>query len=282
MKITQDIYKNKLGFTLIELSIVLVIIGLIVGGVLVGRDLIKSSEIRAQISQIEEVKTAINTFKAKYGYMPGDMPPTQTSQLGFFTFTGAQAGNGCKVEGFAFGNSDGIINGAAERFPFWSHLSDSKLIKGSYGGVSGNLLRTSAPTCTIGPGIPIAGYPSDYEENALFFPSSKLSSNIGSLEIMGNMYTAPKTTPILVDSTTRNHVITIYDIINVDYVFSAHQLYQIDTKIDDGFPGSGDVREISPAVDDPPCTTTGVSPIKYDLSPATAEQLKCWGVMVLF
>ncbi len=281
MKTREAIYKYKLGFTLIELSIVLVIIGLVVGGVLVGRDLIKSSEIRAQISQIEETKTAINTFNVKYGYLPGDMPPTHTSQLGFFTFTGAQAGKGCKAEGFAFGNNDGIINGAAEKFPFWSHLSDSKLIKGSYGGVSGNLLRTSAPTCIVGPGIPIAGYPWDYEENALFFPSSKISSNIGSLEIMGNMYTAPATT-IIVNDTTRNHIITIYDIINLDYVFSAHQLYQIDTKIDDGFPGSGDVREINPAVDDPPCTTSGVSPIKYDLSPATAEQLKCWGVMILF
>lgn len=46
--------KNQSGFTLIELSIVLVIIGLIVGGVLVGRDLIKAAEVRAQVSQIEK------------------------------------------------------------------------------------------------------------------------------------------------------------------------------------------------------------------------------------
>jgi prepilin-type N-terminal cleavage/methylation domain-containing protein len=42
------------GFTIIELSIVLVIIGLIVGGVLVGRDLIKAAEVLATISQIEK------------------------------------------------------------------------------------------------------------------------------------------------------------------------------------------------------------------------------------
>ncbi len=81
------------GFTLIELSIVLVIIGLLVGGILVGRDLIKSSEIRAQIKQFEEFKTAANAFKTKYGYLPGDIPPTETAQLGFCTFTGTLAGN---------------------------------------------------------------------------------------------------------------------------------------------------------------------------------------------
>ncbi|MCC7259610.1 MAG: type II secretion system protein, partial [Alphaproteobacteria bacterium] len=41
------------GFTLVELSIVMVIIGLIVGGVLVGQNLIKAAEMRATIQQIE-------------------------------------------------------------------------------------------------------------------------------------------------------------------------------------------------------------------------------------
>ncbi len=62
------------GFTLIELSIVLVIIGLVVGGVLVGRDLIKAAEIRAQVNQIEQMETAYNTFKLKYNCIAGDCP----------------------------------------------------------------------------------------------------------------------------------------------------------------------------------------------------------------
>ena len=48
----------KRGFTLIELSIVLVIIGLIVGGILVGQDLINAAAIRAQIAQVEKYQTA--------------------------------------------------------------------------------------------------------------------------------------------------------------------------------------------------------------------------------
>ena len=57
----------KSGFTLIELSILLVIVGLIVGGVLVGRDLIPAAGIRAQISQIEKYQSAVNAFRREYG-----------------------------------------------------------------------------------------------------------------------------------------------------------------------------------------------------------------------
>src|SRR5450432_727787 len=69
------------GFTLIELSIVLVIIGLIIGGVLVGQDLIKAAEIRGQITQIEKYNTAVNTFRGKYNCLPGDC--VNATALGF-------------------------------------------------------------------------------------------------------------------------------------------------------------------------------------------------------
>lgn len=64
----------RTGFTLIELSIVLVIIGLIIGGILTGRDLIQASEVRATASDIEKLRTAIYTFKNKYNCLPGDCP----------------------------------------------------------------------------------------------------------------------------------------------------------------------------------------------------------------
>ena len=84
---------HKAGFTLIELSIVLVVIGLIVGGILVGQDLIKAAEVRAQIGQINEYNTAVNTFRGKYGYLPGDIPDPYATQFGFQT-RGAYPGQG--------------------------------------------------------------------------------------------------------------------------------------------------------------------------------------------
>lgn len=56
---------HQSAFTLIELSIALVIIGLIVGGVLVGQDLIKAAELRQQAVQINNLNTAVTTFRLK-------------------------------------------------------------------------------------------------------------------------------------------------------------------------------------------------------------------------
>ena len=87
------------GFTLIEMSIVLVIIGLIVGGVLVGQDLIKAASVRSQISQLEKLETAIYAFRDKYSGLPGDLSNATT-------FFGATDANGYTV---ANGNGDGTI-----------------------------------------------------------------------------------------------------------------------------------------------------------------------------
>jgi prepilin-type N-terminal cleavage/methylation domain-containing protein len=83
------------AFTLIEMSIVLVIIGLIVGGVLAGQSLINAAAVRATISQIEKYQT--NTFRGKYGYLPGDIKDPDASNFGFAArgqYAGEGDGNG--------------------------------------------------------------------------------------------------------------------------------------------------------------------------------------------
>lgn len=60
------------AFTLVELAIVLVIIGLLVGGVMVGRDLISAAEMRSQINQFNEISQAAGAFINKYSCAPGD------------------------------------------------------------------------------------------------------------------------------------------------------------------------------------------------------------------
>jgi prepilin-type N-terminal cleavage/methylation domain-containing protein len=78
------------GFTLVELSIVLVIIGLLVGGVLVGRDLITAAEMRRIISDKDKFTAAINVFRTKYICQPGDC----VNATQFFAGTGNGNGNG--------------------------------------------------------------------------------------------------------------------------------------------------------------------------------------------
>jgi prepilin-type N-terminal cleavage/methylation domain-containing protein len=65
---------RKHGFTLVELSIVLVIIGLIVGGVVGGQSLIKSAKRQSLVKEYGQLRTALNTFELQYDALPGDMP----------------------------------------------------------------------------------------------------------------------------------------------------------------------------------------------------------------
>jgi prepilin-type N-terminal cleavage/methylation domain-containing protein len=60
------------GFTLIEVSIVLVIIGLIVGGILAGNELVRTAKVRSMIKEVNQLATAVNAFRGKYNCLPGD------------------------------------------------------------------------------------------------------------------------------------------------------------------------------------------------------------------
>lgn len=228
------------GFTLIELSIVLVIIGLIVGGVLVGQDLVRAAEVRATLSQIEKFNTAVNTFLGKYGGLPGDLSYSQAARFNLFTVSdgsqghiGEENGNGL-IESYygngvdAWGTTSPPAPGnpwyvGGEQYIFWRHLSEAGLIGGSFGS-----------------GLDTSGNPSaDTTEVTQYFPAAKINSNsvfvVGSdgaynyfaLGVVLNVYTglAPWGTlgvPALRPLDART----------------------IDAKIDDGLPYFGRVRTI--------------------------------------
>jgi prepilin-type N-terminal cleavage/methylation domain-containing protein len=62
----------KSGFTLFEVAIVTVIIGLVLGGIFIGNDMIQQAEIRSALQQVERLDAAFNTFRTKYNCLPGD------------------------------------------------------------------------------------------------------------------------------------------------------------------------------------------------------------------
>lgn len=223
------------GFTLIELSIVLVIIGLIVGGVLVGKDLIAAAEIRGTISQIEKFDTAVQTFRLKYGVIPGDMPPTTAGTLGFFQLTGT-----CTTCNFGNGMVDYSLGGnfPSERYIFWRHLSEANMIDGNYGRDATNTLD------------PVTGFPTAGTIK-FFFPKAKIpeayieagndTSGIISLRVNTNTGAdmAVSWTDYYFTSGTPGNPLYIYP----------SMAYSIDSKLDDGIPNTGKVVDIAGAHD---------------------------------
>jgi prepilin-type N-terminal cleavage/methylation domain-containing protein len=125
-------HNSKQAFTLIELSIVLVIIGLISAGVLVGRDLIRAAEVRSQVSQLEQMDTAVTTFRLKYSCLPGDCLNAESFGLGV---AGGDGRNGDGDGAIDYLTNNPLDEREAEHF--WHHLGQANLINGSF--VSGNV-----------------------------------------------------------------------------------------------------------------------------------------------
>ena len=117
------------GFTLVELSIVLVILGLLVGGVLTGQALIRAAELRAVATEKDKYITAFYTFKDKYLALPGDM----TNANAYWPDCGdstTSATTGCNGDGNGFID----VDSKGEYVKVWLHLSRAGLVDGSYTG----------------------------------------------------------------------------------------------------------------------------------------------------
>lgn len=126
------------AFSLVELSIVLVILGLLVGGVLAGRSLIQAAELRTVLTQHRSYYSATQTFKQKYLALPGDIT-NATAIWGIAAGTGSDGlcGSTASTDSKTCnGNGNGKVfpHVVAENFRFWQHLANAGLIEGTYNG----------------------------------------------------------------------------------------------------------------------------------------------------
>lgn len=153
--------KSQSGFTLVELSIVLVIIGLIISSVLVGQDLVRASELRATVTQYEDYNKAVNTFRLRHdNQFPGDI--ANAVAYGYAAGTDGD-GNGVLTD--TLNPTDLTLPAvrdanAGEYVGFWSHLGTTSpagnegagLIAGGYDGnpVAANAAVDNLPEATAG------------------------------------------------------------------------------------------------------------------------------------
>jgi prepilin-type N-terminal cleavage/methylation domain-containing protein len=224
-KATKNNYNliMKHAFSLVELSIVLVILGLLVGGILSGQSLIRAAELRAISSEYNRYSTAVYSFRDKYFAMPGDM----TNATAFWGAADAGNGLGSDCTDVASttittcnGNGDGRVeNNSPESFRFWQHLANAGLIEGTYTG------RTSAAlgTWIFTPGV-----------NA---PRSRISNATWSFRYMGPLSASASTW-------ARDYGQGLGfggggDYYTLPAALTPPELWNVDTKVDDGKPGLG-------------------------------------------
>ena len=218
---------KKKGFTLVELSIVLIIIGLLVTGVTAGASLIKNAELRSVMSEATGYRTAVNSFYSKYsGNFPGDYAQTIGSA------TGSQLGDGDgRIEHYNDNATAATAEGRMEGNIAWQQLLNDtpSFIDGGFTPATAD---TSAGvwTTNLTPGTNIpeskynnAGWVFDYE--ASFNASAGDNVVIITAAMPADIGTASSSA---VEATSVA-------------ILGGGDALSIDTKLDDGDPDTGDV-----------------------------------------
>ncbi len=128
----------KNGFTLVELSIVLVIIGLLIGGILVGQSLIGSAKLSAQVTQLSQFDSASILFESKYKALPGDYPAFGEGN-GNGVIDRRDSGSTSKIDAFHSENSH-----------YWTHLFLGKYEIANWTAVIAAIPDENVPAAKMG------------------------------------------------------------------------------------------------------------------------------------
>ncbi len=226
-----------------ELAIVLVIIGFIVGGIVAGRSLIESARITAVMQDIIQWRTAHKAFELQYDGIPGDLDNASEYWPGL-----THNGNG---DGMLITLGALLVPGSDDDRYYFQHLSLAGLVEGSYGEFVAGQEEPASP-------VPAAIYWGISSVREEFFAANTVSrANVNMLSL-GRQYTDPD--------------ISFHS--SLYAAITPKDAYTIDKKLDDSMPGMGNVIGAVGLFGWPPvprsCATTNninnATTAKYNLS----------------
>lgn len=220
----------KRGFSLVELSIVLVILGLLTGGILAGQSLIRAAELRAVSTEYGRWATASQTFRDKYFALPGDFRDATRFWNRLNTGADCASRHGLAAAGTP-GACDGDGNGAlgnpvnasesGEVYQFWRHLQLAGLIEGTYTGIAGSgaswhVTNGNAPRGRVGNSLwSVLNHGAQDGTNIWYYDMTYGMMLLNSAPVANNW-------PLI-------------------GIMAPEELWNIDIKMDDGVPGRGNV-----------------------------------------
>lgn len=212
---------HSAAFSLVELSIVLVILGLLTGGILGGQNLMHAAELRSISKESTEYQMMFNTFRDKYMAIPGDMSnknmfwPEESADCTYVT--AAATGNET-----CYGDGDGVVEMSHELYTFWQHLHNAGLLNANMSGVA-------TDSFDYQPGVNI--------------PRSRFGEGSWILEFRGNLvgdghrFDGNYGHMLFLSGGHRNDW--------PDYpIMTPEDAWNVDMKMDDGMPGQGKVVSI--------------------------------------
>ena len=221
----KEIRKSQEGFTLVELAVVMIIIGLLIGGILKGQELITNARVTSTASQLEAMGAAYNGFRDKFNAIPGDMSSATTRIGSCGTIDACADGGGDGTIEVALGD----VNAGDEGTYFFGQLLAADFITGMDGTDDGTNVEfgVTNPTAPIGGGF-LAG---DVRSGVTGFDG-------------GELRPAPYVvvTGVVADVGAGNGVLT------------PQQAANIDRRLDDGQAGTGSIVGQN---DDGECRDTG-------------------------
>lgn len=268
-------HKRSRGFSLVELSIVLVLISLLVGGIMAGLNVKHAAELKSVNDEVAAIRNTVKTFNDRYGGLPGDLYNATKywgaadADFATCTTTPSTDKKTCNGDGNGMISTPGDGTTYYEAHRFWQHLTNAQLLNGRYtghrAGVDENATCLSDAHCGS----------SKLKNGAYYLATIRFTEDYFQPTGLSGLLTFPG---------DKGHAMVLFRNSNKaatgSYVgmpvLSAEDAFSLDKKFDDTRPASGNLQSFKPDtgtsyLSNSCATTNDEATARYNLSSSEAQ-----------